>query len=64
MHTDSKPHAYEVAKNVIKDHMNRCNIYAEVTDGFSLGNYELKCKVKVTLKVDIITLSGKNNNDV
>ncbi len=54
--SDSKPYAYEVAKNVIKDHLKRSGIDVEVTDGLTPGSYDLKYLVrgnpKVTLVID------------
>jgi len=54
---DSKPYAYEVAKNVIKDHLSRNNISAEVTDGATYGSYKVQYKVKteelITIIIDI-----------
>ena len=52
--TDSKPYAYEVAKNVVRDHLSRCNVYAEVADGLSLGSYAVKYKVEGTPKVSVV----------
>ena len=52
--TDSKPYAYEVAKNVIKDHLKRSQIEVKVTDGLTLGSYDLKYFVNGSPKVSLI----------
>lgn len=52
--TDSKPYAYEVAKNVIKDHLKRSQIEVKVTDGLTLGSYDLKYLVNGSPKVSLI----------
>lgn len=51
---ESKPYAYEVAKNVIKDHIKRSDILVEVEDGLSYGSYELKYKYEGNSKVLLI----------
>ncbi len=40
--SDAKPYAYEIAKKVIKDHLERCHIHAQIKDGESPGSYEIK----------------------
>ncbi len=52
--SDSKPYAYEVAKNVIKDHLKRSQIEVQVTDGLTPGSYDLKYLVKGHPKVSLI----------
>lgn len=52
--SDSKPYAFEVGKNVIKDHLKRCGIKAEVEHGLTLGSYEVKYSVNENPKVSII----------
>ncbi len=52
--TDSKPYAYEIAKKVIKDHLNRTGIDVKVTDGLTPGSYDLKYLVNGNPKVSII----------
>lgn len=39
-----KPYAYEIAKSVIRDHLKRRNISAEVVDGDILGSYRVVYK--------------------
>ena len=39
-----KPYAYEIAKSVIRDHLKRRNINAEVVDGDILGSYKVVYK--------------------
>ena len=50
----AKPYAYEVAKNVIKDHLKRCNLNVDIVDGATLGSYEVLYKVNGTPKVSVI----------
>ena len=52
--SDSKPYAYEVAKNVIKDHLKRAGINVQVKDGPTPGSYDLKYLVKGNPKVSVI----------
>lgn len=53
--SDSKPYAFEVGKNVIKDHVKRNkNIDVEVEDGLTPGSYEIKYKIKNKPKVSIV----------
>lgn len=64
--SDSKPYAFEVGKNVIKDHIKRSlDTDVEVTDGLTPGSYELKYAIKDNPKVSII-VDGRNcfENDV
>ena len=61
---ESKPYAYEVAKNVIKNHLDRCNVYAEVTDGISFGSYEVRYRVKGTPKVSIIIVGNNTEEEL
>lgn len=62
---DSKPYAYEVAKNVIKDHLKRSQIAVDVRDGLTPGSYELKYLVngnpKVSLIIDAREIDDANN---
>lgn len=53
--SDSKPYAFEVGKNVIKDRIKRTlNTDVEVLDSLTPGSYELHYKVKGEPKVSII----------
>ena len=53
--SDSKPYAFEVGKQVIKDHIKRSlDTDVEVTDGLTAGSYEVKYEVKGMPKVSII----------
>lgn len=52
--SDAKPYAYEVAKKVIKDHFERCNIPVQIKDGISSGSYEIQYLVKGNPKVAIL----------
>ena len=57
---DSKPYAYEIGKQVIKDHVKRSlDIDVDVQDGPTPGSYEVKYKVKQNPKVSII-IDGKD----
>ena len=58
--SNSKPYAFEVGKQVIKDHIKRnLNTDVEVTDGLTPGSYEIKYSVKNNPKVSII-IDGTN----
>lgn len=53
--SDSKPYAFEVGKNVIRDHIRRSiGVDVEVTDGLTPGSYEVKYLVNENPKVSII----------
>ena len=53
--SDSKPYAFEIGKQVIKDHVKRSlNTEVEVDDGPTPGSYTVKYKVKGNPKVSII----------
>ena len=53
--SDSKPYAFEVGKQVIKDHIKRSlDTEVEVLDGLTPGSYDIKYKVKGSPKVSII----------
>ena len=53
--SDSKPYAFEVGKQVIKDHVKRTlDLDVEVTDGLTPGSYEIKYPIKNNPKVSII----------
>lgn len=60
--SDSKPYAYEVAKNVIKDHAKRSGIQVEVTDGLTPGSYDLKYLVAGNPKVTLIIEARQAEN--
>lgn len=49
-----KPYAYEIAKSVIRDHLKRRNINAEVVDGDILGSYRVVYKPNSTPLISII----------
>ena len=52
---ESKPYAYEIGKQVIKDHVKRSlDVDVEVGDGPTPGSYNVKYKVKGNPKVSII----------
>lgn len=58
--SDSKPYAFEIGKQVIKDHVKRTlNTEVEVDDGPTPGSYAVKYKVKGNPKVSII-IDAKN----
>ena len=61
---ESKPYAYEIGKQVIKDHIKR-NLDTEVTvkDGNIPGSYEVKYYVKGNPKVSII-VDVRENEDI
>lgn len=63
---DVKPYAYEVAKNVIKDHLKRKNISAEVIDGDVLGSYRVEYKPISIPLISIIIETDENTtkNDI
>ena len=53
--SDSKPYAFEIGKQVIKDHVKRSlNVDVDVDDGPTPGSYSVKYKVKGNPKVSII----------
>lgn len=53
--SDSKPYAFEIGKQVIKDHVKRSlNIDVDVDDGLTPGSYNVKYKVNGNPKVSII----------
>ena len=62
---DSKPYAFEVGKQVIKDHVKRSlNVDVDVDDGLTPGSYNVKYKVngnpKVSIIIDAENLDEKN----
>ena len=58
--SDSKPYAFEIGKQVIKDHVKRSlGTEVEVDDGPTPGSYAVKYKVKGNPKVSII-IDSKN----
>lgn len=53
--SDSKPYAFEIGKQVIKDHVKRSlNVDVDVDDGLTPGSYNVKYKVNGNPKVSII----------
>ena len=53
--SDSKPYAFEIGKQVIKDHVKRSlNVNVKVDDGPTPGSYAVKYEVKKNPKVSII----------
>lgn len=58
--SDVKPYAYEIAKSVIKDHLKRKNITAEVVDGDVLGSYKVEYKPISNPLVSIIIETDEN----
>ena len=53
--SDSKPYAFEIGKQVIKDHVKRSlDVDVDVEDGPTPGSYNVKYKVKGNPKVSII----------
>lgn len=62
--SDSKPYAFEVGKNVIKDHIKRSiGIDCEVMDGLTPGSYEVRYLVKDSPKVSIIVDGRKTTQE-
>ena len=58
--SDSKPYAFEIGKQVIKDHVKRSlDVDVEVDYGPTPGSYSVKYKVKGNPKVSII-IDGKD----
>ena len=61
---DSKPYAYEIGKQVIKDHVKRSlDTDIKVEDGLTPGSYEVKYSVKDNPKVSII-IDGRNARNI
>lgn len=60
-----KPYAYEIAKSVIRDHLKRRNINAEVVDGDILGSYRVEYKpnsspmISIIIETDVTTTSSE-----
>ena len=61
---DSKPYAYEIGKQVIKDHVKRTlETDVEVEDGLTPGSYEVRYSVKDNPKVSII-IDGRDAQNI
>lgn len=60
---NAKPYAYEIAKNVIFDHLKRSNINVNVVDGDTLGSYKLKYNVSGNPIMSIIIYGYDLEND-
>ena len=45
LNSDAKPYAFEAGIKVLKDHLSRVGLQAQVTHGATLGTYEIDYKV-------------------
>ncbi|MBR6902785.1 MAG: glycosyltransferase [Clostridia bacterium] len=54
LNSDAKPYAFEAGIKVLKDHLSRVGLQAQVTHGATLGTYEIDYKVIGEPKVTIL----------
>ncbi|AHF96990.1 glycosyl transferase family 2 [Desulfurella acetivorans A63] len=60
----SKIYAYDSAKKVIKEHLNRLNLDGDVLDGKVLGLYKINYKITDSPKISIIIPNKDHKDDL